>query len=66
MIGLALMARDLAIVRADKAAPNGQWYVGDLRQYWVVQSRKHGGMFPTSPTGQYYRIIDAISQGRKL
>lgn len=72
MIGLATMAQELALAMADEFMTRStggkitQWYVGeDGRGTWRLQSRAHGRMFPDSPTGQYYKIIDRISRGEK-
>ena len=65
MIGLMLMAKDLALARAEAALQYDGWYKDELKMGWKVHSRAHGKYFRFSPTAHYYSIIDAISARRK-
>lgn len=58
MIGLAMMAQELAMRRAlVKPYPPGFG--------WCIGSRRLAQQFPYGPTFHYYCIIDAISRGEK-
>lgn len=67
MGGLILLAKELALARADQyiQSMGGQrWYEREWWQKnWDLCSRKHAEIFPNCPTAQYYHIIDRISKG---
>lgn len=56
MIGLALMAQELAMRRALVGAY-------PLGFGWCIGSRRLAKQFPNGPSSHYYRIIDRISKG---
>lgn len=63
MIGLHLMAKQLALLRADEALGR-EWYSGELRESWLVWPRDDLLVHGSGPSAQYYHIIDRLSAGK--